>query len=124
MAAVANLILLNNAGANVTYYPQKVTTGDYAQYVDRTSAVIAAQSKASLTYKESTTTRKVQGKVTFPVLNATTGLVSHTLLGTFEIVIPLVATATERLDVRKRLASFVGHAVVNVAADDGEMPWG
>jgi len=123
MAAAANLILLNNAGANVTYYPQRVVTGDQATYVDRTNTVLAAQSKASLFYKESLTTRKVSGKVTFPVINATTGVLSYTCLGTFEIVIPLVATSTDRLDVRKRLTSLVSHAIVTSASDDGEMPW-
>lgn len=123
MAAAATIILLNAAAANVSYYPQRVITGDYASFVDRTNTVIAAQSKASLTYKESATTRKVLGKVTFPVLNATTGVLSHTCLGTFELVVPLIATATERQEVRKRLTSLVGHAIVTSANDDGEMPW-
>lgn len=123
MAAATNLVLLNAAGANVTYYPQRVITGDYASYVDRTNAAIAAQSKASLTYKETSSVRKVLGKVTYPVLNATTGVLSHTCLGTFQLDLPLISTLTERQELRKRVSSLVGNAIVTSAVDDGEMPW-
>lgn len=123
MAAAANLVLKNNADVNVTYYPFLINTGSEAGYVDRTSGTLAAQSKAKLFFKESATTRKVSGKITFPVLNATTGVVSHTLLGTFEIVCPLIATATERLDIRKRLTAMVADAIVGSAVDSGETPW-
>lgn len=123
MAAAGNLILKNNADVNVTYYPFKVLTGDTAAYVDRTNGVLAAQSVASLFFKQSATTRKVSGKVTYPVLNATTGELSHTLLGTFELIAPLVATATERLEIRKRVAAMIADAIVSSALDNGETPW-
>jgi hypothetical protein len=123
MAAAANLVLVDYAGVNVTYYPQRVITGDQATYVDRTNGVLAAQSKASVFYKETTSTRKVTGKVTFPVLNATTGVLSHTCIGSFEMVNPLVASMTDRQNVRRRLSALVAHAVVTAGNDDGEMPW-
>lgn len=123
MATAATLVLLDYLGANVNYQPVVIKTGDQATYVDRTNAVLAAQSKFSMFYRESLSTRKVQGKLTYPVLNATTGVLSHTLIGTFEFVIPLIATLIERQQLRKRLVSAIGTTVVLSAVDDGETPW-
>jgi hypothetical protein len=123
MAQATNLLLKNAAAANVTYNPTKIVTGDQAIYTDRTNGTLAGQSKASLTLKESATTRKVSGKVTYPVLNATTGALSHTLIGTFDVVCPLVATLAERQEVRARVASLIADAIVTAAVDNGETPW-
>jgi len=123
MAAAGNLTLKNYADVNVTYYPLRIETGKQAVYVDRTNSVLAAQSRASMFFSESPTTRKVSGKVTFPVLNATTGVVSYTLLGTFDMRLPLTASLTERQELRKRLASAIADAIVVAAVDNGETPW-
>lgn len=122
MAAAANLVLKNNADVNVTYYPIVVKTGEEAVYVDRTSGVLALQSRASLFYRENANTRIVQGKVTYPVLDATNNIVD-TEIGTFEYRIPKKLSATDRLDIRKRLAAFIADAVVTAAVDNGETPW-
>lgn len=123
MAAAANLTLKNAADANVTYYPFRVNGGSEASYIDRTNSVLSAQSRASVFFKESKETRTVQGKVTFPVLNATTGALAYTCLGTFDIRLPLVATLTDRQELRKRLAALIADAITAMAVDNGETPW-
>jgi hypothetical protein len=123
MAATGNLLLKNAAAAEQTYYPFSVINGDKAMYIDRTNSVLAAQSRASLFFNESTKTRKVTGKVTYPVLNATTGELSHTLIGTFEFAIPLIASSAERAEIRSRAADMIDDAIVIAAVDNGEMPW-
>lgn len=123
MAAATTLVLKNAADVNVNYYPIRIINGSEMIYVDRTNAVLAAQSKASVFFSESTTTRKVTGKATYPVLNATTGLLSHTPLGSFEFKLPLISTLAERQEVRKRLVALVGSAEVTAAVDNGETAW-
>jgi hypothetical protein len=123
MAAAANLTIVNGLAANVTYYPFRIVNGSEAVYVDRTNTAIAAQSRGSVFISETATTRKVTGKLTLPVLNATTGALSHTPLGTFDMRLPLVSTAAERLDVYKRLHSLLGNAITQAMAVDGESPW-
>jgi hypothetical protein len=122
MAAAGTLVLKNNADVNVNYYPIRIQTGSEAGYVDRTQGVLALQPKATLFYRENKTTRIVSGKVTFPVLDASTGVV-NTGLGTFEYRIPFILGATDRLDVRKRLAAMIADALTTAAVDNGETAW-
>jgi hypothetical protein len=123
MAQAANLSLLNGAGAAVLYNPQKVVTGEEAVYQDRTNAAIAAQSRASIRIRETKSARRVSGRLTVPILNATTGELSHELVGEFYLLRPLIATATESEDLRKRVVALVGHAVITSMINDGESVW-
>lgn len=122
MASAATLVLKNNADVNVNYYPVKIKTGEYASYVDRMQGILSLQPFASIAYKETDTVRHVSGKVTFPVLNATTGI-TKTSYGSFSFDIQKDHSSTDRLDVRKRLAALVADAIVNAAVDNGETPW-
>lgn len=122
MASAATLVLKNASAVNVNYFPIRIQTGDFALYVDRTSGVLAAQSKASLTYSESPVIRKVAGKITYPVLGID-GKLSHTLIGNFNLSIPTVATLAERQELRARMAAMVADAIVTSAVDNGETPW-
>lgn len=122
MAAATTLVLKNNADVNVNYYPVVVKTGEYARYVDRTQGVLNLQPLASVALKETTDLRKVSGSVSFPVLNATTGIVSSSY-GNFEYKLVKAHSSTDRLDVRKRLQALIVDAVVTAAVDNGETPW-
>lgn len=122
MAAAGTVVLKNNADVNVNYSPIVVKTGEYAKYIDRTQGVIALQPTAALAFSETSTHRKVSGHVMFPVLNATTGLVEQDF-GKFEYSLMKTHSATDRLDVRKRLAALVADAIVTAAVDNGETPW-
>jgi len=122
MAAAATLVLKNNADVNTNYFPIVVKTGEYAKYVDRTQGVLSLQPTAALAYSESSTTRKVSGTVTFQTLDAATGAVD-TSYGRFEYSILKKQSATDRLDLRKRLAALIADAIVTAAVDNGETPW-
>jgi hypothetical protein len=122
MATAATLVLKNSADVNVNYFPVRIITGQEAGYVDRTQGVLALQPKASLFYRENLTTRIVTGKVTYPVLNATTGVLDSGI-ATFDMRLPFVLDLTSRQEVRKRLASLVADPIVTAAVDNGETPW-
>jgi len=122
MSAAGTLVLKNNADVNVNYYPVKVRTGEYASYVDLTQGVLALQPSAALAFSETDTTRKVSGTVVWPTLNAATGIIEKSY-GKFEYTILKTQSATDRLDLRKRLAAFIIDAVATAAVDNGETPW-
>lgn len=123
MATATTLVLKNAAAVNVNYYPIKIVTGDVAQYVDRTNGALNAQARASLFFRESISTRKVSGKLTYPVVDAVTGLVKYTNLATFEIVTPLAATLVERQEILARAKAMIADAIVTAAVENGETPW-
>jgi hypothetical protein len=122
MAAAATLVLKNNADVNTNYFPIVVKTGEYAKYVDRTQGVLNLQPTAALAYGETSSIRKVSGTATFPTLDAATGVVL-TSYGRFEFSIQKAQSATDRLDIRKRLVAMIADAIVSAAVDNGETPW-
>lgn len=127
MATAAALLLKNYAAAEQTYAVDTVNTGSYAKWADRSQGTFLGIGYASLTRKASplpTGTRKVQGKVTYPVINGTTGALDRTLIATFEIVLPNSSTLAERREVQARLKDFVLDTVVVLAVENDEMPWG
>lgn len=122
MAAAATLVLKNAADVNVNYYPVKISTGEYAGYVDRTQGVLALQPFASLKYSESATQRKVSGKVTYPIKDAVTGVID-TAYGEFSFVLPKVHVLADRQETRKRVSALIIDAITVAAVDNGETPW-
>lgn len=122
MAAAATLVLKNAAHVNTNYYPVKISTGEYAGYVDRTQGVLALQPFASLKYSESATQRKVSGKCTYPVKDAVTGVID-TAYGEFSFVLPKVHVLADRQEVRERITALILDAITVAAVDNGETPW-
>lgn len=124
MAAVGNLILKDQVDANVTYYPVLVRTGDEVVYVDRTESLLALQSKARFTIKETATVRQVTGKVTLPytvdMFNTTT---FNQAMGGFNFVLPNNMSAIQRTKIRKLLIAALSDAVTTALCDNGESPW-
>lgn len=120
MANATSLSLKNAAAVAVPYQPIRISTGEFAMYVDRTNPVLNMQSKASLSYSETATVRKVGVKLTFPF--TVDGKV-NTCIGTANMVIPTVTTLTERQELRARLVSLLADAIVTAACDNGETPW-
>jgi hypothetical protein len=123
MANATTLVLKNQAAVAVNYYPILVSTGKEAIYVDRTLGQLSAQSRATLTFKENQTTRRVAGLVKIPSIDAVTGLVKYTCLADFNIVTPLAATGPERLEILARVRAFIDDAIVQAAVENGETPW-
>lgn len=122
MAAATTLVLKNNADVNVNYYPVKIKTGEYAQYVDRTQGILSLQPTAALAFSETDSVRKVIGTAVFPVLNTVTGAVEKDY-GRFEYTIQKSHSSVDRLDIRKRLAALIADAIITSAVDNGETPW-
>jgi CRISPR/Cas system-associated exonuclease Cas4 (RecB family) len=122
MATATTLVLKNNADVNVNYYPIVVKTGEYAKYVDRTQGVLALQPTAALAYSETSKDRRVSGVITYPTLNATTGLI-ETSYGRFEYTLVKNQSSTDRLETRKRLGAMIADAITSAAVDNGETPW-
>lgn len=122
MAQAITLVLKNAAAANVNYFPKTIATGVKALYQDRTQGVIALQPTASMSFRESSTVRTVSGKLVFPVLNATTGVID-TCLGKFEFVMPLKLEAVTRQEILARTRAMIIDAVITDAAVNGETPW-
>lgn len=123
MTQRSNLTLKNAADADVVYYPTKVIEGEQAFWVDRSEGVIAAQSKASVFLTESQTTRKVSGKVTLPVWNATLKAVELVELASFELKAPLTSALPNRKELFARFASLAASPIVQSAFEDGEGQW-
>lgn len=127
MAQVANLSLLNYAATAVVFSPDIVRTGEYAKYADRSQGSFAGTAYVSITRKinpAATGVRKIQGKLSFPVIDATTQLLKYQGLGTAELILPNAMTLAEKREVYARYKSFIATAVFGAAVTDDDMPWG
>lgn len=121
MPQATALVLKNAAAANVSYYPTKVRGGELAEYVDRTLGIIAQQSKFTLSYRQTGTTRQVLGKLTYPAADSN-GVV-NTCIAEFKIVAPLVMTSSDRSEILARIRAAIADAVVTAGVVDGDTPY-
>lgn len=127
MAQIANVTLKNAANVDVPYVPDTCKTGEYAKYVNRDQGSFVGTSYASMTRKinpSPTGTRKIQAKVSLPIVDATTGLLKYQLLGTVEWIIPNAAVLADRQGLNNRLKAFAGSAAMTLAVESDEMPFG
>lgn len=127
MATAATLVLKNFAEAGINFVVDTVQTGAYAKWADRSQGTFLGTAYASLTRKSSplvTGARKIQGKITYPTINGTTGALDRTHLGTFEVVIPNSGTLAERRELFARLKDMLIDAVVTDAVENDVMPAG
>lgn len=122
MANAANLVLKNAAAANVTYFPSRVRGGEFAEYVDRTNGVIAQQSKFTLSYRQTATTRQAVGKVVYPAFDAASGTINN-CIAEFKLIAPLVMTAADRSELLARVRAAISDSIVTSALVDGETPY-
>jgi hypothetical protein len=125
MAAIAALSILNYAAAAQTFSPSQ--SSPTCVWVEAGFTSLDSQHKATLGMKmpknASTGVVRLQGKMTYPVLDSTTGALSHTPLGTFELVFPPKATLTERRELFARFKDYVTDAVVQSAVEDLALPY-
>jgi hypothetical protein len=125
MAAAANITVNNHAATAVTYKvmnvePTKVT------YMDDSQGTLLGLRTIELGRKLPTDRAngviRVQLKVTRPVVNATTGALDYTSLGTAEMVFPAKASLAERREIKAALANALDNAVVQPAVETYELP--
>lgn len=125
MAAAADLTLKNNAAVNVTFAPYAVRE-DSVEWTENGATSILGTSRFVLNRKvpanRATGVYRVGGKLTRPVVNATTGLLDGTVTGTFEILRPANISVAEVDELVARFKEAVSQAIVKTAAETGAIP--
>lgn len=125
MAAIAAISLKNYAAVEQTY--NVVQSSPVAAWVEAGSTSLDSQKKASLSMKmpknASNGVVRIEGKLTYPVLDAVTGALSHSPLGTFQLVYPAKTTQAERREHFARFKDYVSDAVITTVVDDLALPY-
>jgi hypothetical protein len=125
MAAAAPLTLKNNAAVNVTFDVYSVET-DAVEWIEQGATSILGTSRARLGRKipadKAAGVYRIQGRLTRPVMNVTTGVLDGTITGNFEILRPARISVTEVDEFYARLKELIAQAVVKAAAQNGAIP--
>lgn len=125
MAAIAAISLKNYAAVEQTFNPTQ--SSPVCTWVEAGFTSLDSMKKATLGMKmpknASSGVVRIQGKLAYPVLDGVTGALSHTVLGTFELVCPAKATQTERREAFARLKDYIADAVVQAVVDDIALPY-
>lgn len=125
MAAAADLSLKNNAGTAVVFNVYSVNS-DSVEYVESGATSILGTSRFILSRKvpadKANGVYRIGGKLTRPVINATTGALDGTLTGTFEILRPAKLSVAETDELVARFKEAIAQAIVKSAAESGAIP--
>jgi len=125
MAAAADLSLKNNAGTAVSFNVYAVRE-DSVEWVESGATSILGTSRAQITRKvpanKASGVYRIGGKLTRPVVNATTGALDGTLTGTFEILRPANLAVADVDEMVARFKELVNQAIVKAAAESGAIP--
>jgi len=125
MAAAADMTLKNNAAANVTFNPYSVEQ-DAVEWTEAGATSILGTTRARLIRKipadKTNGVYRTLGKLTFPVVNGTTGLLDGTVTGNFEILRPAKLSVANVDELVARFKEFVAQAIVKAAAETGAIP--
>lgn len=125
MAAAADLTLKNNAAANVTFNVYSVDP-DAVEWTESGATSILGTSRARVGRKipadKANGVYRINGKLTRPVVNATTGALDGTVTMNFEILRPAKLSVTEVDEAYARFKELVAQAIVKSAAESGAIP--
>lgn len=125
MAAAADLTLKNNAAANVTFNVYSVEP-DAVEWTESGATSILGTSRARMNRKvpadKANGVYRIQGKLTRPVINGTTGALDGTVTMNFEILRPAKLSTTEVDEAYARFKELVAQTVVKAAAESGAIP--
>lgn len=125
MAAAADLTLKNNAAANVTFNVYSVET-DAVEWVESGATSILGTSRARMSRKvpadKANGVYRIQGKLTRPVINGTTGALDGTVTMNFEILRPAKIAVSEVDETYARFKELAAQAIVKAAAESGAIP--
>ena len=125
MAAAADLTLKNNAAANVTFNVYAVET-DAVEWVESGATSILGTSRARLSRKipanKTNGVYRIQGKLTRPYVNGTTGVLDGTGTFNFEFLRPANLSVAEIDELFARAKELVSQAIVKTAAESGAIP--
>lgn len=125
MAAAADLTLKNNAGSNVTFNVYSISE-DAVTWTESGAASILGTSALRISRKipadKVNGVYRIQGKLTRPVVNGTTGLLDGTLTFNFELLRPAKLSVAETDEAYARFKEAVAQAIVKAAAETGAIP--
>lgn len=125
MAAAADLILKNNAAANVTFNVFSVDT-DSVEWTEAGATSILGTSRFRMSRVAPTDKAKgvfrTNGVLTRPVLNATTGELTGTLTFKFELLRPANLSVAEVDEAYARFKEAAAQAIVKTCAESGAIP--
>lgn len=125
MAAAADLTLKNNAAANVTYGVYSVEP-DSVEWTEAGATSILGTSRFRVTRKvpadKANGVYRIQGKLTRPVINGTTGALDGTLTFNFELLRPAKLSVSEVDEAVARFKEAVAQSIIKTAAETGAIP--
>lgn len=125
MAAAAALSLKNNAGTAVNFSVYSVET-DAVEWTEDGATSIMGTTRARLVRKipadKANGVYRIQGKLTLPVVNGTTGLLDGSVQGNFEILRPAKLSQANVDEMYARFKELVAQAIVKLAAETGAIP--
>lgn len=125
MAAAADLTLKNNAATNVTFNVYSVEP-DAVEWTESGATSILGTSRFRMTRKvpgdKANGVYRIQGKMTRPVINGTTGALDGTLTFNFELLRPAKLSTTEVDEAYARFKEAVAQAIVKSAVESGAIP--
>lgn len=123
MVAFATLTLTDRVPANIVFTPSRIDSSGVATYYS-TATVMDGRPAASISVRlpaKGGSVARVIGKVVVPIMDSVdTSLKIGESIGTFELVLPKVATENQRLDIRALLKSLLDNAVTTGAVQNLE----
>lgn len=126
MATAANITVNNYAAAAVTYKVMSVEPTKVV-YADDTAGTLQGfrliEIRRTLPADKVNGVIRIYAKITRPVVDGVTGLVSYTTLGMLEYSFPAKATLAERREAHTATKNFAAHAVVLAAVETFETPY-
>jgi len=125
MAAAAALTLKNNAATNVTFDVYSVES-DAVEWTESGATSILGTNRFRMSRKvpadKLNGVYRTNGKLTYPVINGTTGLLDGTVTLNFEILRPAKLTVANVDEAYARFKEAVAQAIVKTAAESGAIP--
>lgn len=125
MAAAADLTLKNNAASNVTFNVYSVNP-DSVEWTETGATSILGTSRLVMSRKipadKASGVYRIGGKLTRPVVNATTGALDGTLAFTWEFLRPAKITVAEADELYARAKEAIAQSILKSAVETGAIP--
>lgn len=121
MSTIANITLKDSANAAKTYVPEAVQTGSRASWVNREQGTSVGVKRAIVTVpKKQGKNDRYNGRITIPVVNATTGELDFANYFNFEVQFHERATLAQKQELMNSAAAMLGLAPVYTLCTTGE----
>lgn len=125
MSTMATISLKNHAGTEQTFAPDFKTPtlvgwvqAGWSSLVSKVMATLGVKTPKDVV----TGTVRITGKVTYPILDVTTGALKYTPFVTFEMVSPASVDLTNRRELWARFKDFVSDPAVQTVVEEQSTP--